>query len=481
MIAQVADAQEQITGPWLWMIAPTEPGRGGAESIDVDSLAAASDGAITEAEVARNGATAGETVGNYAWTLGEISPTGLNNVNECINRISLSPNADINDHSSYALISLQSTTNQFGAIIHVGSDDAIKVWFNGEVVHKNAINRGALKYQDEFRVNLQKGENLLMVKVSERETDWGMFVGIIANLTDDPQPDSRPEQMVQLIYLLPTDRQPQQNIDATLDGMIKEAQQFYADQMQKHGFGRKTFRLESDRNGNAVVHHINGEFTEAYYQQDTGTKVWTEVEKHFDSSNVYIVFIDVGAEHLGTVTGGLICGFAIDFGLTGLVTIPASGLCLNVRTIIHELGHTFGLAHDNRSDTYLMSHGPNSDRLSACAAEWLDVHRHFNTYPVRVNRPTEIEMLRSPSKPPNPIRLRFRVRDPDGLHQFQLLSPDNTEDLKLLGCKPLNGENETIEFIISELERKPGPHLRVRVMDAWGNHVEQEFPNYSDL
>ena len=31
-------------GPWLWMIAPTEPGRGGARSTDVDSLAAISGG-----------------------------------------------------------------------------------------------------------------------------------------------------------------------------------------------------------------------------------------------------------------------------------------------------------------------------------------------------------------------------------------------------------------------------------------------------
>ena len=62
-------AQDKITGSWLWMIAPTEPGRGGAASIDIDSLAVASGGAVTEAAVAANGATEGDRVGNFQqWT-----------------------------------------------------------------------------------------------------------------------------------------------------------------------------------------------------------------------------------------------------------------------------------------------------------------------------------------------------------------------------------------------------------------------------
>lgn len=32
LIAQAVDAQEKITGPWLWMVAPTKWDRGGAAS-----------------------------------------------------------------------------------------------------------------------------------------------------------------------------------------------------------------------------------------------------------------------------------------------------------------------------------------------------------------------------------------------------------------------------------------------------------------
>ena len=48
-------------------------------------------------------------------------------------------------------------------------------------------------------------------------------------------------EMVRLIYFLPINRSAQQDIDTKLDTLIKDVQQFYAEQMQNHGFGRKTF------------------------------------------------------------------------------------------------------------------------------------------------------------------------------------------------------------------------------------------------
>ncbi len=174
-------AQEKITGPWLWIIAPTEANEGGANSIDIDSLAIASGGTVTESDIAANGANAGGRIGNFVWTLGEISETGGDNINECLNRIGMI-NGDVNDHSSYALFQFKVDTALHGVTMLVGSDDAIKVWLNGKVVHTNAVNRGAGDFQDEFQVNLVAGDNLLLVKVSERGGGWSMFVGIDAFL-----------------------------------------------------------------------------------------------------------------------------------------------------------------------------------------------------------------------------------------------------------------------------------------------------------
>ena len=182
-----ADAQAPIRGPWLWMIAPTEPNRGGQASTNVDSLSAASGGRVTETNVATNGAQAGNIVGNYAWTPGVLPNNG--DINAMLIDIGMTTNY-LDDHSSYALITVVSAADLRGVSMGASSDDAIKIWLNGEVVHTNAVNRGRggtpvniRDYQDRFSVNLNRGNNLLMVKVSERGAGWGMYVGIDANVT----------------------------------------------------------------------------------------------------------------------------------------------------------------------------------------------------------------------------------------------------------------------------------------------------------
>ena len=190
-LTHVADAQDKIVGPWLWMIAPTEAGQGGANSTDEDSLAEASGGDVTEDGVAANGANEGDKVGDLEWTLGEISATGGNNVNDLVNEIGLG-SGDVNDHSSYALITLESDSDQAGVEMKVGSDDSIKVWLNGEEVHNNPVNRGAGDFQDTFEVDLVAGDNTLLVKVSERGGGWSMFVGIDADVNAVVKPFPAP-------------------------------------------------------------------------------------------------------------------------------------------------------------------------------------------------------------------------------------------------------------------------------------------------
>lgn len=49
--------------------------------------------------------------------------------------------------------------------LRLGSDDGIKVWLNGELVHSNGAQRGAALDQDEVIVRVPKGRSLLLVKV----------------------------------------------------------------------------------------------------------------------------------------------------------------------------------------------------------------------------------------------------------------------------------------------------------------------------
>ena len=166
----------RIRGPWLWMIAPTKQNQGGKDSTHIDSLAVVSANTVNEETTSKYGANEGDTVGNYAWTLGEIPPNG--NINTMLVNIGMTENTDLDDFTSYALITLVSETDQPNVMMRVGSDDSIKVWLNGEVVWSNATNRAHKDTVDIFLVNLKKGDNLLLVKVSERAGTWGMHVGV---------------------------------------------------------------------------------------------------------------------------------------------------------------------------------------------------------------------------------------------------------------------------------------------------------------
>ena len=174
------ESHTSIRGPWLWMIAPTEENKGGKDSTHIDSLAVVSANTVNEETLSKYGANEGETVGNYAWTLGEIPPNG--NINTMLVNIGMTENTNLDDITSYAFTTLVSETDQPNVMMQVGSDDSIKVWLNGEVVFSNATNRGYRKNDDVFPVNLKKGDNLLLVKVSDRSGSWGMHVGVDAQV-----------------------------------------------------------------------------------------------------------------------------------------------------------------------------------------------------------------------------------------------------------------------------------------------------------
>ena len=288
---------------------------------------------------------------------------------------------------------------------------------------------------------------------------------------------THPKPIVRLIYFLPRNRQPQPDINAKMDRLIKDVHRFYAEQMENHGLGRKTFEFETDAHGNAVVYHINGKFNDVYYH-DESSIVWEEIEEQFGrSTDIYLTALDVSTELIGTGENDTACGIGGRDTLGGTALIPASGHCFNLEVTAHELGHAFDLVHDFRDDTYLMSYGSGKNRLSQCAAEWLDVHRAFNPRQVTANKHNEwatIEML-PPSfvAPPNTIRFRFKISDPQGLHQVQLLTPtlhgSSKGSPELVNYKGLNGtRNQTVEFVLTDL----GPvneSVSLQVIDKSGS------------
>ena len=186
LTAQFATAVDKIEGPWYWMITESPAGGGGAAVTDVDGIKDATKGKLTEEDVAKEGITDKvlkvKFAENYKWTEGEISAHGGDNINDMLIKIKLGPGGDVNDHCSYAVINAVSKDTKKGVEAKVGSDDSVKVWMNGKEVWKNPVNRGAGDFQDTFKVDLKKGDNVFMVKVCERGGGWSMFAGIDADL-----------------------------------------------------------------------------------------------------------------------------------------------------------------------------------------------------------------------------------------------------------------------------------------------------------
>ena len=295
---------------------------------------------------------------------------------------------------------------------------------------------------------------------------------------------NEPHNMVRLIYFVPSGRTPDPDTNAKFDKLIKNVQTYFADEMERHGFGRKTFVFEADSDDNAVVHRVNGNFPDAHYNMGI---VQEEVSQRFDfSKNVYFIVVDVSYELRVNF-----CGYGGHTnenwdrggGDRGGWVFMASGVCFTGEGTFHaahELGHAFGLLHDFRNDNYLMSYGNHTEvfkeELSPCSAEWFNASRYFNSRQTPPNRgETRIEMLPPTVSPTDGVRFQFKVNDPDGIQIAHLITPETSEVRGgLAGCKNLTGESQTVEFVTTELTTQ-STFVILRILDSEDNLAQKSF------
>ena len=272
--------------------------------------------------------------------------------------------------------------------------------------------------------------------------------------------------LVSLIYFRPSDRPVRPNVDAEIDGLIKEAQRFFADQLELHGFERKTFQFETDAHGNAVVHHVNGKFP------NWADEIHEQI--YIPSRHIIVRMLD-SAPDGRSFTGAAGTGGGGSYG--GSVNIES----WYWRVLAHELAHAFGLKHDWRPDANAKRIKKFTDDpmlTSFCAAEWLSVHPAFNPGQPVSTSGTTIEMLPPTlASPPNTIRLRFEVTDRDGLHQAQLRIRDFGHSIRygaLIDCQRLTGVHDTVEFVTTALTPEIET-VRLSVIDVRGHMSLNSF------
>ena len=69
--------------------------------------------------------------------------------------------------------------NATDAILLMGSDDGIKAWLNGTVVHSNNVDRGQVVDQDIAPIKLKKGANELLLKITQGGGGWSACARIV--------------------------------------------------------------------------------------------------------------------------------------------------------------------------------------------------------------------------------------------------------------------------------------------------------------
>jgi CubicO group peptidase (beta-lactamase class C family) len=84
--------------------------------------------------------------------------------------------------SAYALAEIKSDADR-SLYLALGSDDGVKVWLNGKLVHRNWTPRGAVPDEDVVPINIVKGSNQILLKVQDMQQGWG-FVARLLDASD---------------------------------------------------------------------------------------------------------------------------------------------------------------------------------------------------------------------------------------------------------------------------------------------------------
>ena len=140
---------------------------------------------------------------------------------------------------------------------------------------------------------------------------------------------------VRMIYFLPNDRPFRQEVVDSMKVTIRQIQTFYAEQMQAHGHGRKTFRFETDARGEPIVHRVDGQYPDSHELEEVGQAF--DVRK-----NIYFIINDNSIDAIGTDGGLRPKGVGGNRGKNGEFALVRGSFGFHIAA--HELGTCLWIA-----------------------------------------------------------------------------------------------------------------------------------------
>lgn len=299
--------------------------------------------------------------------------------------------------------------------------------------------------------------------------------------------------VIRIVYFLPKNKETPPNIVEKLDRSIRSVQEFYADEMERNGIGRKTFTYETDENGKVRVYIIREDDNKSY---DLSNGIWLGI-----ADEISDLFWAVGK----VIPSGFNEKFLFPTRDARLVKgniwmdeIEGISHSRIVYTLISELNHksvayvlreAFGVLYFppkiERNSlkrfifrvNYKMPWSKKWWKLSECQAEWLDRSRYFNPNQPFFDKRPEIDLNIKTTEKTGSRLFQFEVSDEDGVHQIQLFVPSDIKDQwqinKFLDCQGLNGKDSAaVEFEISDSEIMK---VKLRMIDMHGNISSREF------
>ena len=275
---------------------------------------------------------------------------------------------------------------------------------------------------------------------------------------------------VRVIYFKPAGSPPTP-IDQ-LTRLMEETQEFYKTQMEENGYGAKTFRIESNDNHEVIIHTVEGKHDPWHYSKNTYEEIEKELPYEFTSANevsmdnVHVIIVG----GVGTVFDG---AWGIGWTFSGLRAggnAVIAGHNLNMPIIAHEIGHAFGLFHNEVNNTMM---GPSDGPMLNYEARWLSKSHYFNDTHIRTDIPEFVDFLGNEAIRRDIIKFKFSAHSDSELFHSKIIRIRG--GFVVLGDDELSGKDDIAEINVPRQKIVNDDKLSFRIMDVNGNYIFKDI------